>query len=99
MTEMYSSRRNEQRKLIGEVLGQPTTTFTNFTLIHNNTVRINGTNYPSLSVAMQPIDPEDACAKHLDFIWKCVDYTYDELTLQLDFSKPECVSSSTNKGD
>ena len=71
----------------------------NFTLIHNNTVRINGTDYNGLSVAIKPVDPEDACAKNLEFIWTCLDFTPDELTLQLDFKMPECVSSSTNEGD
>ena len=84
---------------IGEVLGQPTKAFTNFTSIHNSTVRINGTDYHSLSVTILPIDPEDACAEHLDFIWRCVDFTPDELTIQLDFTTPECVSGSTNEGD
>ena len=81
------------------MLGEPTKSFKNFTSIHNSSVRINGTDYPSISVAIQPIDPEDACASHLDFIWTCVDFTPDELTLQLDFSTPECVSGSTNEGD
>lgn len=56
-TEIYSSGRKLQKNATGEVLGQPTTAFTNFTSIHNTTVRINGTEYPSLSVAIQPIDP------------------------------------------
>ena len=98
-TEMYSPRRRLQENTIGEVVGQPTTTFTNFTSIHNSTVRINGTDYPSFRVAIQPIDPEDACASRLEFIWKCTDYNPDELTLQLNFVTPACVSSSTKEGD
>lgn len=77
----------------------PTANFTNFTSIHNNTVQINGTNYPSFSIAIRPEDPEDSCAKHLDFVWKCTDFTAYELTLQLDFTKPECVSVSNNESD
>ena len=98
-TEIYNPGRKLQEIVIGEVLGQPTTTFTNFTSIHNGTVRINGTDYPSFSVAIQPNDPEDACARQLDFIWQCVDFNPDELTLQLNFLSPECVSGSTNEGD
>ena len=98
-TEMHSTERQLQKKTIGEVIGLPNQSSKNFTSIHNSTVRINGTNYPSLSVAIQPIDPEDACASHLDFIWTFVNYTPDELTLQLDFARPECVSGSTNEGD
>ena len=98
-TEIYSPERLLKESAIGDVFGLPTSTFTNFTLIHNSTVRINGTTYPSLSVAIRPLDPEEACARQLDFIWRCIDYTSQELTLQLDFTTPFCVSSSSNVGD
>ena len=95
-TEKYYSERKLQENANGETLGQPSTTFTNFTSIHSSKVHINGTDYPSFSVAIQAIDPDDVCARQLDFIWKCIDFTSDELTLQLDFETPECVSASTN---
>ena len=88
-TEAYPSTRNLQvNRMFGDVPGLPTPTFTNYTSIHNRTVRINGTIYPSFSVAIRPFDPEDPCARHLDFIWKCINYTAGELTLQLDFTTP-----------
>ena len=99
-TEIYSPERKLQvNKILGDVPGLPTKTFKNFTSIHNSTVRINGTDYSSFSVAIRPFDPEDSCSRHLDFVWRCVNFTSEELTLQLDFTSPECVSASTNKGD
>jgi len=53
-SEINSNERELKENRIGDVFGLPTQTFTNFTLIHNNTVRINGTNYPSLSVDVRP---------------------------------------------
>ena len=99
-TEMYSpDRKLRENMILGDVSGLPTTTFKNFSSIHNKTVRINETNYPSFSVAIRPDDVEDPCARHLDFIWYCKNYTTDELILQLDFTTPECVSASTIEGD
>ena len=60
---------------------------------------INETDYPSLGVSVKPFDPEDSCAKQLNFVWECKNFTKDELTLKLDFAVPGCVSSSSNKGD
>jgi len=87
-TEIYSPGRLLNGIALGDVFGLSTSTFTNFTLIHNSTVQINGTTYPSLSVAIRPLDPEDTCSTYLDFIWRCIDYTSEELTLQLDFTTP-----------
>ena len=52
-----------------KVLGVPTSSFRNFSLIHNSTVRINGTDYPSLGISLKPFNPEDSCASHLNFVW------------------------------
>ena len=41
-----------------DVIGQVTETFSNFTKIHNSTVRINGTVLESLSVRIEPDDPD-----------------------------------------
>ena len=81
------------------VLGEATLTFKNYSLIQNSTVRINGTDYPSLRVSVKPLNLEDSCAQRLNFVWECMNFTSEELTLQLNFNWPKCVSSSSNEGD
>ena len=98
-TEIYTPGRRLKNIDFDEVLGVPTSSFRNFSLIHNSTVRINGTDYPSLSISLKPFNPEDSCASHLNFVWYCKNFTKEELILQLDFAIPGCVSSSTNEGD
>ena len=68
-----------------EVHGEPISNYRNYSLIHNSTVRIDGTDLPSLSVSLEPFNPEDSCAKHLNFEWECTNFTRTELTLQLSF--------------
>ena len=68
-TEIYNYSRKLKKINFDEVLGVPTSSFKNFSLIHNSTVRINGTDYPSLSVSIKPLNPEDSCAKYLNFVW------------------------------
>lgn len=48
-----------------DVIGSASKTFSNFTNIHNSTVRINGTVLESLSVKIEPDDPdfENLCTK------------------------------------
>ena len=62
-------------------LGNVSPNFKNFSLIHNETVLINGTVYPSLEVFIIPNEPEDPCAERLGFYWECIDYSEHELVL------------------
>lgn len=77
------------------VNGHAKSTSSNFAALHNSTVRINGTELESMSVRVEPADPDtlSVCANHLDFDWEVIDYAPSGLTLKLDFSTPECVSS------
>lgn len=71
----------------------------NFTLLHNRTVWINETAFPSVMLSIEPDDPEDLCASQLDFIWEVLSYGEMELTFKLNFTNPTCVSSSSMDGD
>ena len=69
---------NKSRPLeVERYLGEASPNFKNFTLIHNETVRINGTVYPSLVVRLIPDEPEDPCAERLGFYWECIEYDED----------------------
>lgn len=59
----------------------------------------DGRVFPSLQVSVAPHDPETSCSVHLNFEWELVDYNRDELTLQLEFDTPPCVSGASNEGD
>lgn len=54
-----------QRLLTAEndhsVKGRSSPNFKNFTLLHNSTLVINGTVFPSVLVAIKPDDPDDIC--------------------------------------
>ena len=69
---------NKSRILeVESYLGEASRNFKNFSLIHNETVRINGTVYPILVVRLRPDEPEDPCAERLGFYWECIDYDED----------------------
>ena len=74
-TEIYTPGRTLKKIDLDEVLGVPSSSFRNFSLIHNSTVRINGTDYPSLSISLKPFNTEDSCARHLNFAWLCKNFT------------------------
>ena len=80
--------------------GQPIIGFANYTLIHNSTVRLGGRVYPAMEVLLTPwIEEGNECADQLDFVWELIDYSSNELKIQIHFDKPECVSADTNDGD
>ena len=69
-------------------------------MINNGTIRIENTIYPSLDVHVIPFDSdEDFCADGLTFSWECTRYEEDQLLLQLNFDRPDCVSAGTNVGE
>ena len=99
-TEIGSQKRRlKETNGVYEVHGEPISNYRNYSLIHNSKVRINGEDFPSLSVAVEPFDTENSCAKHLNFRWECINFTSTELILQLIFDQPECVSSSSKEPD
>ena len=86
-------------RVVENYIGEASQNFRNFSLIHNETVRINGTVYPSLEVNLIPDNPEDPCAERLGFYWECIEYDEEQLILQLTFEDYLCVSAATNIGD
>ena len=65
-----------------QVEGHPTADFKNFTRLHNDRLWINGTLYPSVSISIEPDDPEDIiCGGHLGFTWETTDYNEDKWLL------------------
>ena len=83
------------------VTGKAASDYSNFSKIHSGSVSIDGIVMPSLGVSIEPAEPDNTsnCAQQLDFKWEVVDYTVNELTLQLYFDWPNCVSSTTSEGD
>ena len=81
------SRKSPQRVLAdfsGEeeftsVEGNARTEFEKFTPLHNKTGLLNGEVFPSVLLAVEPDDPEDLCAKQLDFTWEAVKFSEIEL--------------------
>jgi hypothetical protein len=99
-TEIGSQKRRlKETNGVYEVHGEPISNYKNYSLIHNSTIRIDGKDIPSFSVSVEPFDAENSCAKHLNFGWECKNFTSTELTLQLSFDEPECVSSSSKEPD
>ena len=94
-----ASRSTDKYFLDGEEIGGRKQDFKTLSRINNGTVLINGTRYPSVQVSLTPIDPETSCTGQLDFSWEALDYTREELTIQLDFTTPTCVSGTSNSGD
>lgn len=82
-----------------EVVGKASQTFSNFSRIHNSSFAVEGLTYPSVRIAVVPSDPENQCARMLDFDWECLDFKSDELIIKLEFYTPECVSISGDQGD
>lgn len=52
-------------------------------------------------MSIEPAEPDNTskCSRQLEFKWEVIEFTPDEMTLRLDFSWPECVSTSTSEGD
>ena len=82
------------------IYGQPIIGFANYTLIHNSTVMLDGRVYPAMEVLLTPtIKQGNECADQIEFDWELIDYSNNELKIQIHFNKPECVSADTNAGD
>lgn len=98
-SEIGKSAKSEEEE--ASTFGHAKESFSNFTRLHNSTINIDGVALPSMSVRIEPDEPENVayCSKHLSFEWEVLNFTPDELWLKLDFKRPECVSSTSSEGD
>ena len=95
----YSAPKEEEDEDVEITLGRPASGFHSFPRIHNGTVTLEGTVYPSIKAAVISSDPDSLCSSLLDFTWEFVSFERDEIVLLLIFGSPECVSSSGGDGD
>ena len=90
----------DQDDVFKAMTGEPNDEFNDFSLLHNSTVIINGTVYPSVLVILRPEEEESDCnPDQYDFSWEITSFTVDHIKMQIYFDSPECISSSTNVGD
>ena len=72
-----------------------------YALLHNSTIIIDDKEYPAIQISL--ITQEDIensqCGKGLDFFWEITRYEGNQMTIQLYFADPACVSVSSNLGD
>ena len=68
-------------------------------MMNNSTLLIDGVVLPSVQVSLVPADPETTCSDFLNFDWEVVQFSRDELTIQLFFETPICVSGASNEDD
>ena len=73
-----------------DVIGLPMKNYTNYSEINNETMWMNETQYNMLGLHV--IDGDQSVLDTLNFTWECIDYTENEMTLQLYFDYPMYVS-------
>lgn len=81
------------------MVGSSSQDFKNFSIIHNSTFLLNGQIRPSIEVSLVQADPETSCSDYLGFNWELTGFTSTELTIQLSFETPVCVSGASNEQD
>ena len=60
--------------------GLPVAGLTNFSLIHNSTVRLDNKVYPAMQILITPIiESGNNCTDMLDFEWQVMDYMEDSM--------------------
>ena len=69
------SKDEEDSSLLeGMVLGSRSQNFSNYSLINNSTVLLDGEVRPSIQVSLVPADPETSCSDSLNFKWELVQF-------------------------
>ena len=106
-SELNLSQRGERRlisgsitdELEGMVFGSSSQNFKNFSMINNSTILLDGQVLPSIQVSLVPADPETTCSDVLGFDWELVQFSGTEMTIQLFFETPMCVSGASHEED